>query len=142
MSLAANRRLTLRVDAHDSVAVLDLNRPDAVTLVDLSLGGFLLTGPRPYPLGAMSEFLFEDVDGRWNARISARAVHSHQRDASDHGEAFVTGFAFVDADAPAVHSRITTLFERVSSASAFADPPTGLRAREEWPFTRFGGTAR
>jgi len=62
-------------------------------LVDISLGGFSLSSPRPFVLGLQQVFEFT-TGGESVFALQAMAVHA-RRVEQDGGVAYQTGFAFV-----------------------------------------------
>ncbi len=121
MSLSSSRRAALRVEARDTVLTLDLHCSESLTLVDVSLGGFLVVGPHRYETGESRDFLFESRDEHWCARLQARVVHRHERAEPGEAPTYVTGFAFVDMDRAPVQTRIQSLFDCLLSNIAFVD---------------------
>lgn len=65
----------------------------ALTLRDLSVGGFAVSAPRPFTVGTTHRFVFSAEDGV-EITIVAKAMHCHSRPA-DGQPLFVTGWQFM-----------------------------------------------
>lgn len=65
----------------------------ALTLRDLSLGGFAVSAPRPFTVGITHRFLFTAEGGK-EITIVAKAMHCHSRPVNGQ-PLFVTGWQFM-----------------------------------------------
>jgi hypothetical protein len=105
------RRQSPRTRARDAVAVRDLNRPGRLTLVDVSLGGFLVETEQPYHADSEAEFEFECPGGGWSMRLRGRLIYCHEADLGD--GRLAAGFAFTEQTSESGAARIRSLLERV-----------------------------
>jgi hypothetical protein len=86
-----------------------------VTLVNIGIGGFALASDRLLPAATRLEARFTDADKTWSTSLTARVAYSVSQpiaDGDDRGK-YITGFAFVDADLPAVKRRIQEFISNV-----------------------------
>jgi hypothetical protein len=97
--------VTARVDA----------AAQAVTLRDISLGGFLLESSQPFHVDAIHQFRIATANG-WETVVTARSVHCRQPTADG---VYLTGFAFVDPVGPEAERRIHQLIDKVSSVVTY-----------------------
>jgi hypothetical protein len=86
----------------------------AVTLRDISLGGFLLESPEPFHVDAIHQFRIATATG-WETIVTARSVHCREAGALR----YLTGFTFVDPVGPEAEQRIHQLIDKVSSVVAY-----------------------
>jgi len=90
------RRRSARVDVLSRVngELVAFNLP--VTLVNISLGGFLIHGPVLLPIGTTAQFRFTMTDGE-RLVVRARAVHVMTTTTGDH-TTYMTGLAVLPED--------------------------------------------
>jgi PilZ domain-containing protein len=90
-------------------AVRPLDVP--ITLLNLSLGGFLMQTPMQYQIGETHEFQFTMAQ-KDPIVVRARIAHA-MRVTVEHGPLYLFGLEFVDADAsqsgPAIESLVSAL---------------------------------
>jgi hypothetical protein len=89
-----------------------------LSLLDVGAGGFLVSGPHPFPIDESFDFWFHaPKDGGWSTALTARAVYGHERTLPGRRPAeFVCGFAFEHTDLPLVRGRIDDLIEQARAA--------------------------
>jgi hypothetical protein len=84
-----------------------------ITLLNLSLGGFLMQTPNDYQVGEIHEFQLT-MTGKEPIIVRARIAHA-MRVTVDHGPLFLFGLEFVDAgtgpNEQAIESLVSTLVE-------------------------------
>jgi hypothetical protein len=89
-----------------------------LSLLDVGTGGFLVSGPRPFPIDESFDFWFHSPEGGgWSTSLTARGVYGHERTIPGRRPAeFVCGFAFEHFDLPLVRQRIDDLIEHARGA--------------------------
>jgi hypothetical protein len=93
-----------------------------VTLVNIGVGGFAIASDAMLPAATRLEARFAAVDGKWTTSLNVRVAYSVSQPVQD-GEykgKYVTGFAFVDADIPAVKRQIREFIAQVALVPASA----------------------
>jgi hypothetical protein len=108
------RRQHPRVPARGKVNATVLDDPSAVTIVDLSNGGFLLESSHPFLVNSIHQFRIATSKGDWLTLLTARSMHSRQN-----GSGYLTGFAFVEPLGAEARQRVHTLVEHVTSVVSF-----------------------
>ena len=113
-----DRRQAKRIEVKEGhLAVMELGVPYGVRLLDVSMGGFLVSGPLPYPLDAERTFRFVGRDAGWRVELRARAVYSHfQMTDNRRRVEYLTGFSFSDAQSRIIADRIDDVMRYASAA--------------------------
>lgn len=88
-----------------------LNVP--VTLLNISLSGFMMQAPVDYPLGHILEFRFTVAEGD-PIVLRARVVHV-MRATGDQATSYVSGLEFAERDTPDFEHTLQSLFSRLHS---------------------------
>ena len=117
MARSSSRRGTPRLDPQGLVSAADLTNRQDVALIDVGLGGFLVTASSPYLLGETSKFLFESADGQWGTRLEARVIYCQPN--PDDPATYLTGFTFIEANTPGVQERVGALIDQVTASVSF-----------------------
>ena len=107
MSSTPERRRYPRIEilgrVRGSVRPLDV----PITLLNLSLGGFLMQTPMEYQIGETHEFQFT-MGQKDPIVVRARIAHA-MRVTVDHGPLFLFGLEFIDADLRGTGAAIESL---------------------------------
>ena len=113
-----DRRQATRIQVSEGhLAVMEVGVPYGVRLLDVSTGGFLVSGPLPYPLDAERTFRFVGRDAGWRVELRARAVYSHfQMTDNRRRVEYLTGFSFSDAESRMIADRINDVMAYATSA--------------------------
>ena len=78
------------------------------------MGGFLVSGPHPFPVDEALDFWFSMPGSDWSTSLTARAIYGHERTLPGHQPAeFVCGFAFVSTHLPLIRQRVADLMDRM-----------------------------
>ena|SRR5689334_20034133 len=114
------RRRTERLPVGPGVKaeIVGLDMP--VTLVNVGVGGFAIASERLLPAATRLEARFSDVEAKWATSLTVRVAYSVSQPVQD-GEyrgKYITGFAFVDADIPAVKREIREFIAQVALVPA------------------------
>jgi c-di-GMP-binding flagellar brake protein YcgR len=114
------RRRTERhsVSAGVTAQIVGLDIP--VTLVNIGVGGFAIASEKQLPADSRLEARFADAAGQWTTTLNARVAYSVSQPVQD-GEyrgKYITGFAFVDAEIPAVKRQIREFIAAVALVPA------------------------
>ena len=119
MAEGQDRRRTPRFPVDGQLKVQEVGSPHKLELIDLGLGGFMITSAGPYSIGLVREFRFNATDDAWSTVLRARVAYSHRRTTAP-GEPIVyaNGFAFADST-PLVQQQIDTLVTRLTSSLIF-----------------------
>lgn len=115
-SSGSDRRKAPRVPVGSHVTARVDADAQAVTLRDISLGGFLLESSQPFHADSIHQFRIATAAG-WETMVTARSVHSRQ--APGNAGLYLTGFSFVDPVGPEAERRIHQLIDKVSSVVAY-----------------------
>ena len=108
------RRKHPPVAARGKVNASVLDDASAVTIVDLSNGGFLLESAQPFIVNSIHQFRIATNKGDWLTLLTARSMHSRQS-----ASTYLTGFAFVEPLGAEARQRVHTLVEHVTSVVAY-----------------------
>ena len=113
-----DRRQGRRIEVGEGhLAVMEVGVPYGVRLLDVSAGGFRVSGPLPYPLDAERSFRFVGRDPDWRVELRARAIYSHFRMTDDRRRAeYLTGFSFSNADSRIIADRINDVMAYATAA--------------------------
>jgi hypothetical protein len=84
-----------------------------LTLLDIGSGGFLVSGPRAFPVDEAFDFWFHIPGSSWSTGLTGRAIYAHERTLPGHHPVeHVCGFAFISTHLPLVRQRIADLVDR------------------------------
>ena len=104
----------LLVEPGVQVAVETVPPGSKLSLIDVGTGGFLVSGPHPFPVDEALDFWFSMPGSDWSTSLTARAIYVHERTLPGHQPAeFVCGFAFVSIHLPLVRQRVADLMDRM-----------------------------
>jgi hypothetical protein len=111
---AADRRETPRLDVHDRVRIEIAPQGLAVSVLDLSAGGFRAEcsapfGPETY------DFRISTTDGARCEVLRAKAVYCHRLGGPSDTPSYVSGFAFLELRNPKTEARIHGILDHVTS---------------------------
>ena len=121
MSGKPERRKTIRFRAAAPIVVQCLDSRLAVTLADLSSGGFSLRSQSEFAVGSTQRFRFSTPDGAWATLLSAQAVYVRPNAEADAGDSkFVTGFKFINPEMPRITASINALIDRATAVISFS----------------------
>jgi len=110
------RRRTERHPVAEGVTAQIAGLETPVKLVNIGVGGFAIASGQMLPAAARLEVRFAAVDGQWTTTLNVRVAYSVSQPVQD-GEyrgKYITGFAFVDADIPAVKRQIREFIAQVA----------------------------
>jgi hypothetical protein len=106
------------VPAQNHVSAEAPGQAQDVTIVDLSVGGFLLESDAPFTVGSLHQFRIAQRGGAWTPMLTARSMHVRvRRDSSP--VRYLTGFAFVEPIGEEARRRVHALVEHVTSVVVF-----------------------
>ena len=110
----ADRTPGLLVEPGVQVAVETVPPGSRLSLIDVGMGGFLVSGPHPFPIDEALDFWFSMPGSDWSTSLTARAIYAHERTLPGHEPAeFVCGFAFASTHLPLIRQRIADLMDRM-----------------------------
>ena len=121
MNVPSDRRQSARVQVPSGhLMVIETHAFYGVRLLDVSLGGFQVAGPVPYPIDAERTFRFTSQDPGWMVELRARVVYSHQRATDDgQGHEYLSGFEFVNPANRAIARQISDVVGRATDILTF-----------------------
>lgn len=91
----------------------------SITLLNLSLGGFLMQTPMEYHVGEIHEFQFT-MDDKEPLIVRARIAHA-MRATVDHEPVYLFGLEFVDRDTRAAAEPVQSLVSALMASGDSAD---------------------
>ena len=90
-------------------------------LSDLSMGGFSVRSAEVLPVGEVMRFRFSTPSGSWAAALTAKSDYSFsESQGPETSSAFLTGFKFLNPEAPSVQARIHSLVDHATSVVTFS----------------------
>ena len=117
----SERRKTVRFRPAAPIVVQSLDARTVLTLANLGAGGFSVQSVTGLPVGAAMRFRFSTPDGSWATLLSAQSVYSQaDPDAPPTVSAFISGFKFLNADAPRIAASIHALIGRAMAVIPFS----------------------
>jgi hypothetical protein len=116
-----DRRRAPRVDVRGRLDTRLEPPAQSVTVRDISVGGFLIESPEPFPVDAIHQFRVAAPDGGWEEMLTARSVHCRAH-GGDGASRYFTGFAFLHPTGPEARSRIMQLIDQVTSVVTYDEP--------------------
>ena len=120
-NVISERRKTIRFRPAAPIVVQCLDTRTALTLVTLGAGGFSVQSGPSLPIGAVMRFRFSTPDGSWATLLSAQSVYSMpDPDAPPAVSSFITGFKFLNVDAPRITANINALIDRATAVISFS----------------------
>jgi hypothetical protein len=111
------RRQHPRVPARGRVTAEVADDAQAVTIVDLSQGGFLLESASPFIENSIHQFRIATASGQWLTLLTARSMHT--RPTAGDPAKHLTGFSFVEPLGEEARRRVHTLVAHVTSVVAY-----------------------
>ena len=119
-----DRRQTPRIKVNGRLSAEEVGSNRKVQVVDVSLGGFMVSSSEPFGIGLEFEFRFKARDDGWTTVLRARVAYSHRRlTPLGQPSQFASGFAFVNVGDPSVDYSIHGLLSRLTGVLTFPGYP-------------------
>ena len=115
----AGRRRSPRVDVHGQLTLTTGLAPSALTVINVSSGGFLIHSRQPLAVGDAHDCQFSTPDGAWSTSLRARVVYTLTLSPpEERPPEYASGFAFVETEDETVERRIRELLDRILGGTA------------------------
>jgi hypothetical protein len=114
----SERRNTIRIAVNGTINVESVPAGQPLRLMDVGTGGFCVESVAPLPRDSVTSYRFATHDKAWSAMFRARAVYSKPVPSNDPGPLkYVSGFSFVNTEAPAVQRELMALMDHATALS-------------------------
>ena len=119
--MTPERRTSVRFRPASQIVVHSMDTRVALTLDNLSPGGFSVRSGTELPTGAVMRVKFGAPDGSWTTLLAAQTVYCRpDPDLPPGQQGFLTGFRFLNTDTPRTAASVNALIDRATAVISFS----------------------